>query len=402
MIAPRETDSAIVSNSAQPASGRRRRAAAAVLCLSLGALACLTNACASRRGSGPAGPGPGTKPSAGGPEAMRRGPGRSAPSLPTTLRVRVGERGGARVLTLSLDDYVLGAVRAEVLPSTLRAGPASRALDVQAIVSRTYAAANVGRHAADGYDLCDTTHCQLYRPAAAGEGPGDLAARAVTATRGQIVTYQGHVIQALFHADCGGHTASAASVWGGTHAPYLESVADWYCERRRASDWTFAVDEARLLNALSADSRTRIGDSLRRVEIGSRDGTGRALAVTLIGSKTISVRAEVFRAAVTQAFGPRSLRSTWFEVDREGSRLRFSGVGFGHGVGLCQTGTLRRVEARQTPAEVLAHYFPGTRLQTASPALAGPDAAGRLFGRWERVIEGDPAPNMSFGKTLRP
>jgi stage II sporulation protein D len=64
-------------------------------------------------------------------------------------------------------------------------------------------------------------------------------------------------------------------------------------------------------------------------------------------------------------------------VVRDGNRLRFSGVGFGHGVGLCQNGTLRRVEARQTPAEILAHYFPGTRLQTVAAALVRPGFALR-------------------------
>jgi len=293
--------------------------------------------------------------------------------------VRVGTKSGPRVLTLSLDEYVLGAVRAEVLASTLRASPASRALDVQAIVSRTYAVANRGRHAADGYDLCDTTHCQVYRTAVVGEGPADAAARAVNATRGRVLTFQGRVIQALFHADCGGHTASAASVWGGMEAPYLESVDDWFCTRRRASAWTFDAEESGVRRALNADARTRIGDRFRRLEIASRDASGRALAVTLIGSKTISVRAEVFRAVMTQAFGSRSIRSTWFEVARDGPRLRFSGVGFGHGVGLCQGGTSRRVEAGQTPAEILAHYFPGTRLQPATRGPIRPEAAGRLF-----------------------
>jgi stage II sporulation protein D len=295
--------------------------------------------------------------------------------------VRVVSGGTARVLPLTLDDYVLGAVRAEMLPATLRAQPPSRALDVQAIVSRTYATANLRRHAADGYDLCDTTHCQVYRPAAAGEGPRDPAVSAVNATRGQILTFQGRAIQALFHADCGGHTASAASVWGGTDAPYLEGVADWYCERRPSSGWSFVEAEAAVARALNADARTRVGDRLRRVEVASRDASGRALAVTLAGSRTISVRAEVFRASMTQAFGPRAIRSTWFDVKRDGSRLRFSGVGFGHGVGLCQSGTLRRVEARQSPAEILAHYFPGSRLQSAPTAGARPDIAERLFGR---------------------
>jgi stage II sporulation protein D len=304
-----------------------------------------------------------------------------APSLPATVRVRVSGKGGARILTLPLEEYVLGAVRAEVLPSTLRAEPPSRALDVQAIVSRTYAAANMGRHAADGYDLCDTTHCQVYRPAAAGEAPGDAAARAVAATRGTVITFQGRVIQALFHADCGGHTASAVSVWGGTDAPYLGAVEDWYCERRPASAWTFAVEARDMLRALDADARTRIGNTLRRVEIASRDASGRALAVTLRGSNTVSVRAEVFRAVMTQSFGPRSIRSTWFDVAGEGTRFRFAGVGFGHGVGLCQAGTLRRVEARQAPADIIAHYFPGTGLIAAATAPVRPDLSRQLFGR---------------------
>jgi stage II sporulation protein D len=297
------------------------------------------------------------------------------------VRVRVGANGGTRILTLALDEYVLGAVRAEVLPSTLRADPPSRALDVQAIVSRTYAVANLGRHAAEGFDLCDTTHCQVYRSATAREGPADAAARAVKATRGEIITFEGRVIQALFHADCGGHTASAASVWGGTDAPYLESVADWFCDRRQASAWTFTADDAGMLRALNADPRTRVGKRFRRIEIASRDATGRALAVNLVGSATISVRAEVFRAVMTQAFGPRAIRSTWFEVARDGDRLRFSGVGFGHGVGLCQSGTQKRAEARQSPAEILAHYFPGTRLQNAPTGLVRPDLANRLLGR---------------------
>lgn len=303
------------------------------------------------------------------------------PVLPATVRVRVGTAGAARIVTLPLDEYVLGAVRAEMLPSTLRAQPPNRALDVQAVVSRTYAIANLRRHAAEECDLCDTTHCQVYRPPAAGEGPGDPAARAVSATRGQVLTFQGRVIQALFHADCGGHTASAASVWGGTDAPYLASVGDWYCERQPASGWTFAAEEAAVIRALNTDPRTRIGRRLGRVDIASRAPTGRALAVGLTGSTYIVVRAEVFRAVLTQAFGMRALRSTWFDVARDGPRLRFSGVGFGHGVGLCQSGTLRRVEARQSPAEILGHYFPGSRLQTASPRQARPDVAERLFGR---------------------
>ncbi|MCK7498515.1 MAG: SpoIID/LytB domain-containing protein [Comamonadaceae bacterium] len=311
------------------------------------------------------------------------GPARPAQALPATVRVRVvsgGARAGPhahRSTTTSSAPCAPRCCRRRCAPQ-----PPSRALDVQAIVSRTYATANLAPARRRG--VRPVRHDAL--PGVPGP-PQRAKVRAtprraaVDATRGQILTFQGRAIQALFHADCGGHTASAASVWGGTDAPYLESVADWYCERRPASGWSFAEDEAAVARALNADARTRVGDRLRRVEIASRDASGRALAVTLVGSRTISVRAEVFRAVMTQAFGPRAIRSTWFEVRRDGPRLRFSGVGFGHGVGLCQSGTLRRVEARQSPAEILAHYFPGSRLQSASTASVRPDIAGRLFGR---------------------
>jgi stage II sporulation protein D len=357
----------------------RRRLAPAAAGLLLAAIVCLAPACASRPGGPAAGAG-GNPPGSGAAEDRERG--RERPALPAQVTVRVAApSGGRRVVTLPLEVYVLGAVRAEVLPSTLRAEAARPALDVQAIVSRTYAVANLGRHAADGFDLCDTTHCQVYREAVAGEGPSDAAARAVDATRGRVLTFQGRPIQALFHAECGGHTASAASVWGGTEAPYLESVTDWFCARRQDAGWTFAADAAAIARALNGDARTRVGDRLQRINIAARDASGRALAVTLVGTRTLSERAEVFRAVMTQAFGARSIRSTWFDVTRDASRLRFTGVGYGHGVGLCQTGTALRAAARQSPAEILAHYFPGTQLRSGRTATVRPDLAARLLGR---------------------
>lgn len=355
-----------------------RRIAPAATLIALAGFVAFAPACASRPG-GPAGGTGGARPDP--PAAAERNRPWDGPTLPAHVTVRLGGKSGARVVTMPLEEYVLGAVRAEVLPATLRAQPPSPALDVQAIVSRTYATANLGRHAAEGFDLCDTTHCQVYREAVAGEGPSDHAARAVAATRGRVLTFEGRPIQALFHADCGGHTASAAAVWGGSDAPYLGAVTDWFCARRQDAGWTFAADTAAIARALNGDTRTRVGDRLRRIDIVARDPSGRALAVTLAGARTVSIRAEVFRAAMTQAFGARSIRSTWFDVSREGSGFRFTGVGFGHGVGLCQTGTALRASARQTPAEILAHYFPGTLLQAGRPAAVRPDLAARLFGR---------------------
>ena len=197
------------------------------------------------RGASRADRGAGSAPPAGGVEAGRD---RAWPelTLPATVRVRVGTTGAARIVTLPLDEYVLGAVRAEMLPSTLRAQPASRA----PATCRPSCPEPMPSPISAATPPTSTT-CATRRTArctgqpAAGEGPGDPAARAVSATRGQVLTFQGRVIQALFHADCGGHTASAASVWGGTDAPYLASVGDWYCERQPASGWTYARGSGR-------------------------------------------------------------------------------------------------------------------------------------------------------------
>ena len=285
--------------------------------------------------------------------------------IPATVKIRVADRAGTRILTLPLDGYVLGAVRAELMPATLREDPASPMLDVQALVSRTYAVANLGRHAADGFDLCDTTHCQVYRSAAADESATDQAACAVAATRGQIITYQGRAIQALFHANCGGYTASAASVWGGNDAPYLTSVPDWFCNQHPPPEWTFSETMSTLRSVLNTDQRTSVGGRLDTVAVAGRDPSGRALLVALSGSRSVTVRAEAFRSVVNQAYGQRSIRSARFTIVRRGGRLVISGIGYGHGVGLCQAGAAMRARAGQSPAAIITHYFPGARIEPA-------------------------------------
>ena len=327
------------------------------------ALALTVSACGSNREA--FGPRVATAPpraDAGGTTAPRS----PAPLRPVaTVRIRVTTPAGTRIVTLALEEYVLGTVRAELPPKTLQEEAASRALQVQALVSRTYAVANIGRHASEGFDLCDTTHCQLYRAAVGVEGPHDRAARAVAATRGEVITYEGRVIQALFHSNCGGHTTSAGAVWGGPDEPYLRPVTDEFCARSSPGAWTFTVADADLRRALDADPRTDVGARLQRVDVTSRDASGRAALVALVGSRSPLVRAEEFRYVLRHAFGQRSLKSTLFTVAHRNGQFEFTGTGFGHGVGLCQVGATLRARAGQSPLAIITHYFPGTTIQSA-------------------------------------
>lgn len=316
-------------------------------------------------------------PATGGASARIAAPpaaGSPTPQGALTIRVRVNDARGTRVVTLPLEEYVLGAVRAELPPETLRDDAVARVLQVQAIVSRTYAVASLGRHAADHFDVCDGTHCQVYRPPLPAERPDDGAARAVADTRDEVLTYQGHVIEALFHSHCGGHTTSAGSVWGGPDQPYLRPVADSFCAATHSGDWSVVVSEPNLRRALNADARTAVGDRLFRLDVVSRDESGRAALMTLTGLRSPVVRAEEFRAVIGRALGPQVIRSTLFSVTRRGDGFVFSGIGYGHGVGLCQVGATLRARSGQSALDIVTHYFPGTRLESAALALALPRA----------------------------
>ena len=113
---------------------------------------------------------------------------------------------------------------------------------------------------------------------------------------------------------------------------------------------------------MNAAPGTRVGARLRRITITQRDGGGRATLVSLEGTRTVVVRGEEFRSALTRAFGAKSVRSTRFEVEEDDGKIALVGRGFGHGVGLCQAGAFARLKAGARPEQVLARYYPGTRL----------------------------------------
>jgi stage II sporulation protein D len=276
-----------------------------------------------------------------------------APTAP--LRVLVG---GA-VRSIAVEEYVAGCVAAELGAPGAGEAAARRARQLQAILCRSYANASRHRHRAAGFDLCSTTHCQLYRPAPAA-GTGRLARDAAADTKGLVLLFDGRPVRPLYHSSCGGRTSAARDVWPGDGSPWLGSVADDRCRREPA--WHFAVEIDRLGRGLASDGRLRLSLPLREVEVAARDGAGRAASIRLVGRATITVRGDEFRAAVMRIYGPRSLASTLFSIQRSGGRLVFEGRGSGHGVGLCQAGALRLAQSGEGPAAILRRYFPGTTL----------------------------------------
>jgi len=297
-----------------------------------------------------------------GPAPPPRLPGAVAPLTPRLVRVGTPD-GRGRVREMPLEQYVLASVLTELAPSGSDRAGVGRAFEAQALVARTYAVANMGRHASQGFDLCNSTHCQLVDTGRLSNAPWLAVAReAVRATAGLVITYQGRPIQALFHADCGGHTSAADAVWAGAPVPYLTGRPDDLPRGARHQSWTFEATGRQLAAALSRHGGPSPGADVSRIEIVERDGAGRVVRLALVGNRRITLRGNEFRAAVSEALGALALRSTLFSVSRSADRFVFEGRGFGHGVGLCQTGALARARAGQSPRDILAFYYPGTAL----------------------------------------
>jgi stage II sporulation protein D len=254
-------------------------------------------------------------------------------------------------------------VLSELAPASGDSAGVERAFEVQAVLARTYGVANLKRHVADGFDVCDTTHCQvveLGRPETSRWAT--IARRAVDSTRGMIVTFKGGPASVLFHSDCGGARSSAAEVWGGNGQPYLAGGPDPLPQGAAHVTWHYVIARQRLQRALNSRPTTSVGDRLDTIDVQSRDSARRARLVLLNGERAPLVRGEDLRAVLNAALGPAAIRSARFDVRRDGDRFVFDGQGFGHGVGLCQTGALARAAAGQSVDAILQFYFPGTRL----------------------------------------
>jgi stage II sporulation protein D len=279
-------------------------------------------------------------------------------ALPSHVRIRVGDR----VTSVPLETYVVGTALSEFSPVGETDDTARRILEMQSVISRTYATSHLGRHAAEGFDLCDTTHCQVYQPSRITTSRFSATAQAAAhATAGRILLFDQRPAETLFHADCGGHTADASDVWGGAPVPYLRGTDD-DVPAGTHRQWQFTAELPALLSALNGDSRSAVGRSLDGIEVTRRDESGRAAELLLRGETSRRIRGDQLRAVLNGAFGVRSIMSTRLAVRREAGGYRFEGTGFGHGVGLCQVGAAARARQGRGLEHILGAYYPGSRL----------------------------------------
>jgi len=271
--------------------------------------------------------------------------------------------GGLRVVNeLLLEAYVAGTLLGEVHEDW-----GDAVLEAQSVAIRTYALHRRAAAGARPWDVEADTRGQVYL---GRDGESVTAWRAVDATRGQVLTWNGEVILAAFHGTAGGRTASAAEVWGRA-LPYLESVAVEGEDVSPDTYWRAPVSGDELGAALAA-----LGEDVGRVErvaIAERTPSGRCASLRMQGS---AGSAEVTATALRKALGERRLRSTLFELRPAPDGVVFVGSGRGHGVGMSQWGARAMAERGAGYRAILGRFYPGARLVSVPGAGAARADAG--------------------------
>lgn len=306
---------------------------------------------------------------------------------------------------LELNSYLYGVLPKEMPPSFH-----IEALKAQAIAARSYTLANM-KHKNEGYDLCDTTHCQVY-----GGLDGESAStnQAVDETSGMIISHNDKIIDALYHSNSGGYTASSEEVWGGS-LPYLLSVKDEFSEGSPNSNWSVMMTPNEI-NGKLKNKGINIGE-LFDLEILEISPSQRVVQLKVIGSLGEEI---LTKDKIRQVLGVTEIKSTSFIIKKEGTvenknsiyaiggksknsqiidtgksyiidsdlnkvslgglrkkavitkdniiemnnestsnvnSFTFQGKGYGHGVGMSQWGAQKMAKTGYSCEDILKHYY---------------------------------------------
>ena len=288
-----------------------------------------------------------------------------------------GDSGVRVVNRLALEAYLRGVVPREL---GVR-GPSDRAaLEAQAVAARSYAVVRIGNTSRE-YDLVATTTDQVYGGV---DAENALADAAIAATEGLVLMYDGRVVSAPYYSTCGGSSAEPAELWRSRNEPFLTRVSDqipgsdrYYCDIAPRFRWerTWRGDTLTAVVERYLRSYARVGDgpvgAVRGIVVDGRTPSGRVAAIIVQTDRgEFRVQGNDVRY-VLRSPGGELLNSTYFSPDAVSApdgrlaRLTLRGLGYGHGVGMCQWGAIGRARAGQDFRTILRTYFPGTSVARA-------------------------------------
>lgn len=259
-----------------------------------------------------------------------------------------------QVEEVELDNYLLNVVSAE-MPATFEI----EALKAQAIVARTYTVYKIKNKKHENADICDDSSCcQAWiskedRLAKWEESKREenwkKIEECVNKTKGKIITYNNEPINAFFHSNSGGTTEMPVNVWGGTGYPYLQVV-----ETAGEEGYTQYSSEVILtLEELKNKLKTKYSD----IQIDENNNEDiKILEYTDSGRvKTVKFGNHNISGVETRTL--LGLRSANFEIKKENEKYKFSVKGYGHGVGMSQTGADAMAKQGSNAEEIIHHFY---------------------------------------------
>ncbi len=240
---------------------------------------------------------------------------------------------------LDIEDYLKGVIKGEISPHW-----PMEALKAQVVASRSFSLYSLNPR--KEYDLEADESSQVYGGVFWEE---ESINKAVKATQGEVLMYQGQVIPAYFSACCGGYTEWANWVW--EKAPdYIKGVECPFCKDSPYYHWEEDVSKREIARRLGL----KVG-RIKKIEIESLTPSGRVKKLKIVGEKGEEL---IEATLLREKLGTNRIKSTYFLI-REGKyKVKFVGKGWGHGVGLCQWGMKKMAEEGYTYQEILKFYYP--------------------------------------------
>lgn len=263
--------------------------------------------------------------------------------------IKVFFHRASKVKEMKMEDYLAGVVAGEMEKDF-----PPEAMGAQAIIARTFTLKHIqeGGQKFHGADVStDPKEFQAYN----SDNITDKVLEAIKSTRGEVMTYQGGLVQAFFHSCSGGRTATAQEglEFNKEATPYLKSIKDFPCERKQNWQATFTTAK---IKAAAAEIGSQVKE-VDQVRIGDKGPSGRATTL-VIGGATVSA------PSLRVALDPEKMRSTWIDELRvEGDQVFMKGRGFGHGVGMSQFGAKKLADDGKSAEEIVNFYYQGADIQ---------------------------------------
>lgn len=261
---------------------------------------------------------------------------------------------------VKIDDYLCNVVSAE-MPADYEL----EALKAQAIVARTYTIYKVQNKKHENADICDdSTCCQAWVDKetrfsrweeSKRESNWEKIQKCIQETQGQIITYQNQPINAFFHANSGGKTELPVNVWGGTGLPYLQVVETAGEEGYKQYESEVELTQDELIEKL----KTKYSDI--SIDFSNQENL-KILEYTDSGRvKTVKFGNHEISGVETRTL--LGLKSTNFEISKENDKIKFTVKGYGHGVGMSQTGADAMAKQGKNYKEIINHFYSGVEIK---------------------------------------